>query len=74
MWAKFTGFLAVVAGYFFFKSKMQAHEIEELEEEVEAGHKEKVITNIVEKAEMEAEKHEEAEKSNINDSDWRNNI
>ena len=68
------GIGAAIMGVLYAIVKYQSSKIEDLEEKVEVAHKEKVIGNIIETAEREAEKDEEVKKSNINDSDWRNNI
>ena len=68
------GIGTAIVGVLYAIVKYQSSKIETLEEKVEVAHKEKVIGNIIEKAQIEAEKDEEIKKSNVDDSDWRGSI
>lgn len=71
---KIAGFFAVLAGFFMIKSKLQAHKIENLEEE-NAGHeKMNTIEKAVKQAEIKAEAKEDEEIKDFDDSDWGNGI
>jgi len=66
--------LSAITGILFFWLKLKNREIEQLEEEVELAHREKVIDNMVEVAETQAEALEDEELKNINENDWRKHI
>ena len=68
------GIGTAIVGVLYAIVKYQSSKIETLEEKVEVAHKEKVIGNIIEKAQIDAEKVEEIKTANIKDKNWRDNI
>lgn len=72
--AVIAGFFAVIAGFFMVKSKLQAHKIENLEEENASHEKLNAIEKSVKQAEIKAEVKEDEAIKDFDDSDWRNNI
>lgn len=74
IWMKIAAFASTVAGFFMLKSKLQAHEIENLEEE--NHHKEEIIdiSEKMQKATDEAEQAVKDEKDSNDGSDWKSSI
>lgn len=74
LWVKLSGLLLTLLGYYFIKNKLQAHKIENLEEENYGLTELDKIQKAVKKAEIKAEAKEDAEIKDFDDSDWRNNV
>lgn len=74
IWSKISAALGVLAGFFYFKSKLQENKIENLEEENAHHVKKDEIQRSTSEAAIYAEEKENEAKANFDDSDWRNNI
>jgi len=68
------GFLTLIAGFFFVRSKYQAGKIEDLEEDNAHHEKLEQINEDVEKAGRESEAREAEALKNHDESNWRNEI
>ena len=71
---KVIAFLALVAGFFAFKSKLQKSKIDSLKDQVSASERLETIEKAMDVAEKEAETNEIESKNNLDDDDWRDNI
>ena len=71
---KIIAFLALIAGFFAFKSKLQKGKIDSLKDQVSASERLETIEKAMDVAEKEAETNEIESKSNLNDDDWRDSI
>lgn len=74
MWAKLFAAMTAIAGVLFIRNKLQAHEIENLEEANEAHTIKDEIQESIKEVEIQAEEVELEQTKDINNDDWRSNI